>query len=121
MNLDLFSFDLRQFNHTKLKEFCDEKKFNYEELCHYKSEGFAMIWVDKNTNKIVGFNTKKESQIVVTSLFREMLMKVPSYTPPKKTVSPEALDLDSILEKISKYGINSLKQEEKNFLENLNK
>ena len=40
-----------------------------------------------------------------------------SFSPTKKSKN---LDIDSILEKISKYGVDSLSKVEKGFLDNLN-
>jgi hypothetical protein len=39
---------------------------------------------------------------------------------PKKTEEPKNLDLDTILEKIEQFGIESLSSTEKKFLDNFN-
>jgi hypothetical protein len=63
---------------------------------------------------IIAFNQKKNDSVTISELFVEQLLQIKSIELPKKE-----MDLDTILEKISKFGIDSLNDKEKNFLENL--
>ena len=60
--------------------------------------------------------TKKSDEIIFTDTLKEHLSKMDFMKPEKRK-----LDTDSILEKISKFGISSLKADEKEFLDNLSK
>lgn len=102
------------FNHIKLEEICQLHGLNYEVLLQNKYDGFAKLWIDKSTMCIIAFNQKKNDDIIISELFAEELLKISPIELPKKE-----MDLDSILEKISKYGIDSLNEKEKNFLDNL--
>jgi len=113
---NIICIDLKMFNHVKLQEVCDKYGLNYDTLLQNKYDGFAKIWIDTNTNLIVAFNTKKNSNVQQSEAFSELLMNI---SPVEITKQPRKLDLDSILEKISAYGIDSLKQDEKDFLKSL--
>ena len=114
--------DLRQFNHSKLKEFCDANRFDYDLLLSYKEQEVAKLWIDKNTCNIVAFNLKKDPIPTTTFNFLDTLKTIQPISQSKKQktkLNPLNLDLDSILDKISKFGINSLHPDEKKFLDNL--
>jgi len=108
--------DLRMFNHIKLKEVCDIHGFEYQVLLSTKNQGFAKIWINKDTMKIFAFTMKKDDTVRFTDEFSKDLSEMVSVDVPKQ---PKVLDLDTILEKISTYGIESLKPNEKEFLDNL--
>lgn len=63
--------------------------------------------------KSTEFNTKVKKTILKESI-------VESVVDIEVIQLPVILELDSILDKISKYGINSITKEEKDFLDNLN-
>jgi len=117
MNMEnIICIDLKMFNHIKLKELCDIHGFNYDTLLNNKYEGFAKLWIRKEDNMIVAFTTKKSDTVQYTDMFSNDLLKI---NPISLQKQPKNLDLDSILEKISAYGIDSLKPDEKDFLNNL--
>ena len=72
------------------------------------------MWIDKNTDKIIAFNKKKVDIVMISDSFVEILNNINPVQLPKRN-----MDLDTILEKISKSGIESLNVREKNFLDNL--
>jgi hypothetical protein len=102
------------FNHIKLEEICNINGLDYDVLLQNKYDGFAKLWIDKSTMSIIAFNQKKNDDVIISELFAEQLLKIKPIELPKKE-----MDLDSILEKISKYGIESLSDKEKSFLDNL--
>lgn len=113
---NIICIDLRMYNHIKLKEVCDKYGFNYDTFLQNKYDGFAKIWIDIESSLIIAFNTKKDSNVQQSLAFSEELMKI---APVEVVKQPRKFDLDTILEKISAYGIESLKQDEKDFLKNL--
>lgn len=115
--MNLILIDLKQYNHPKLKELADHFDFNVDVIFMFKDNGIAKIWVDVDTKDVIAYNTKKDSEIKLGDEFLEKLSAMKSFQLPKK---PKVLSLDSILEKISSKGIDSLTTDEKNFLDNLN-
>lgn len=113
---NIICIDLKMFNHVKLKELCDIHGFDYDTLLSNKYDGFAKLWIRKDDKMIVAFTTKKDSNVQFSEVFSAELLKITPTSLPKQ---PKNFDLDSILEKISAFGIDSLKQEEKDFLDNL--
>ncbi len=111
---NIICIDLKMFNHIKLEEICQLHGLNYEVLLQNKYDWFAKLWIDKSTMSIIAFNQKKNDSVTISELFVEQLLQIKSIELPKKE-----MDLDTILEKISKFGIDSLNDKEKNFLENL--
>lgn len=108
--------DLRMFNHIKLKEICDIHGLEYQVLLSTKNQGFAKIWINKDTMKIFAFTLKKDDTVRFTDEFSKDLSEMVPVDVPKQ---PKVLDLDTILEKISTYGIDSLRPNEKEFLNSL--
>lgn len=112
--MNIICIDLRMFNHIKLKEICDSHNIDYDVMLQNKYDGFTKIWIDKNTDKIIAFNKKKVDIVMISDSFVEILNNINPVQLPKRN-----MDLDTILEKISKSGIESLNVREKNFLDNL--
>ena len=67
--------------------------------------------------------TNKPEEIIYTNGFYELFPSIPRYEPkPKELPAPKVeLNLDAILDKISKFGIDSLLKEERDFLDNISK
>lgn len=109
--------DLTKFNYEKLKDVSNELDLDYDVLVRNKKKGFAKIFVNTDLGIIIAYTTKKnKSEICYTGTFDEALSKMKSF---EITKDPVQLDTDSILEKISKYGIDSLNKDEKLYLDNL--
>jgi len=113
--------DLRLFNHITMNEVSEKTGFDFQRLWDLKKDGIAKIWIVikgyDGENSLVAYNTKKCQDIVFTSQFAKHLNGMDFLKPEKKSKN---LDVDSILEKISKFGISSLKPDEKEFLDKLN-
>lgn len=127
-----------------------EDVFTSEMLAHKKSEGVARIYIHEATLVFVGFTTKKERwRFQFTEYGTNLFLFSDSFTlskfqteetkeepqkeeikkeevnnevkVEKKSTSNEVLTLDSILDKISKFGKKSLTEQEIKFLENFSK
>ena len=116
MKNNIICIDLRMFNHLKLKEVCDKYDFHYETLLENKNNGFAKLWIDSSTKLIIASSMKKDNRVNYSDAFTDLLSNI---SPIELQKQPKSFDLDSILEKISSYGIDSLKQDEKDFLKGL--
>jgi hypothetical protein len=115
--MNLILIDLKQYNHPKLDELAKQFNWPVSVLFMFKEGGIAKIWVNLDTKDVVAFTTKKDSTIQLGHEFSEKLSKMTPYQLPKKEkIIDSVLDLDTILEKISAKGINSLTNEEKNYL-----
>ncbi len=120
--MNLILIDLKQYNHPKLREIALQFDWNQEVLVMFKDNNIAKIWVDVDTKDVVAYTTKKDNNIKLGDDFMEKLSSMDSYQLPKKAkVTNLTLDLDSILEKISRTGLDSLTNDERSFLDNLNK
>lgn len=104
------------FNHIKLKEICENYELDYDSLLQNKYDGFAKLWIDIEKKIIISYNTKKDSTIQQTQSFQEILSKINPVPIPK---SQPVLNMDVILDKINNYGIDSLRKEERDFLDSL--
>lgn len=105
-----------------LKSICDEFKINFDVLKKDKEDfKFYKIWIDTQDKTMIAYSTvKKPQDIIYTSGLSTILQSFSSYQL-KPVINLDELDVDKILEKISKFGINSLLKEEKEFLDNVSK
>lgn len=119
--MNLIVIDYAFTSDEKLKRICDELEFNYE-LLKKERKKFKMyrIWCDTITKTMVAYcTTNKPDEVIYTEGFDRLFISIPRYEPKPAQLPPPNLDLniDSILDKISKYGIDSLLKEEKDFLD----
>jgi hypothetical protein len=116
MELNIICVDLRMYNQQKLKELGDIYDFKTESLINNKQNGFKKIWIDLNTKVVICFTSKMTGdKIVYTDDYENSLLNIKAVEVPKKS---KILTVDSILDKINKWGIESLNEQEKNFLKN---
>jgi hypothetical protein len=116
---NIIKLDLRKFNHIKLIEIGDKYEFDNESLLKNKKSGFAIIWYDIESKILVAFTRKKDNNIYYTNFMDEFLDSITEIEMlSRKNRVLEDLTVDNILEKISKYGIDSLTKAEKDFLDN---
>lgn len=118
--MNLILIDLRNLNHVKLKELAKHFDWNEDVLFMFKENDIAKIWVDTQTKDVVAYTMKKNPQIQIGHEFSEKLNSMDVFSLPKKVKSLN-LNMDSILDKISKFGIKSLSIEEKEYLDNISK
>ncbi len=118
MNLILIS--LKEHNHKKLKEISENFDWNTDALLAFKDNNIAKSWVDLDTKDVVAYQINKDPNLYLGDDFIDKLSSMKSFQFQKKPTNL-VFNLDTILEKISSDGINSLTVEEKNYLDNLNK
>jgi hypothetical protein len=114
---DIICIDLTKFNKDKLVEVAKFVKIEVDSLLINKKEGFAKIFINNITGKVIAYTTKKDKKtILYTEDMRTMLDSMESVNVVKqpKTI---ILSVDRILDKISKYGVESLHVNEKKFLD----
>jgi hypothetical protein len=117
MKNNIICIDLTKFNNEKLKEVSNELNLSYDIVLKNKKKGFAKIFLDGS--RVIAFTTKKDKGTInFMDSFANDLMKMDSF---EVTDEPVNFELDSVLEKITKYGVDSLSKNEKKFLDNLSK
>jgi hypothetical protein len=118
---NIICVDLTKFNNEKLVEVANIYKLSVEGLINDKKEGFAKVYIDIENGLLVAFTYKKnKDEIVIADVFTDSLKSIPSVVVEKKQPLSE-MTIDNILDKISKYGIESLSINEKNFLDDISK
>jgi hypothetical protein len=123
--MNIIIIDYAFTSDEKLRRICDELKLNYDILVKDKKE-FKMYraWIDLTNKTMIAYSkTSSPEKIIYTPSFEELFRNIPRYEPkPIALPAPEInLNVDAILDKISKYGIDSLLKEEKDFLDNSSK
>ena len=127
--MNIIIIDYAFTSDEKLRRICDELKLNYDILIKDKKE-FKMYraWIDLTNKTMIAYSrTSRPNEIIYTPSYEELFRNIPRYEPtPIALPSPEVnlnvdLNVDDILDKISKYGIDSLLKEEKDFLDNSSK
>lgn len=100
-----------------LKSICDEVKINFDVLSYdAKNLKFYKVWVELSTKTMIAYTTQKRpNEMVFTDGFQNNLLNTNPYQ--LTSVLIDNLSLDDVLDKISKFGINSLLKEEKEFLD----
>jgi hypothetical protein len=100
------------YNQEKLVTIADELNIKSEILLESKKKGLAKLYL--NEDKIIAFTTKKNKEIIVyTPYLDEEMSKIEPFIIENSYV----MTVDSILDKICKYGIETLTENEKKFLE----
>lgn len=81
-------------------------------------DGFTKIFIDKKTYKLIGYCHQSNRKMVqISDDFISHLRKMDSISI-KKPKTKYKLSIDSILDKINEFGLESLTQKEKEFLKN---
>ena len=118
---DIICVDFTILNETELKNFSAEYGFSYEELVNFKKKTYAKVWFTKEGVSVAftvikdnAFKIKDCDKVRMFNVFLEELSLIKTYQVP---VEPVVLDVDIILEKIFKYGVDSLTHEEKYLLD----
>lgn len=90
-------------------------------ITELKNKGYDEMWVlkeDKKDGQIIA--VAKNGKIEIYSYFAEELLKIGGNKETfNKAFLPVVLEIDAILEKISKHGIESITDLEKNYLDKL--
>ena len=116
--------DLTQYDNTKLAELARIHNLDVDAILGNKDKGIGKIWMDLEFNTLSAYSLKDtKDDIIVTDFYIASLSKV---TPlqfsnkPTQTVKPVQvvveLDMDTVLEKITASGMDSLTKDELDFL-----
>lgn len=121
---NVFVIHLTRFN--TLEDFEKVLKFNGIEnvdankLVDHKKNGYLKIFFDRKTSNPIAFtHNSDKKKIHFQENYLDFLKNMPSLS--YESDYKKNLDVDTILEKISAQGINSLTKVEKEYLDNLNK
>ena len=121
---------IKQLNSPVPKEIFFERVVSFRNGNRFtKNIPAKKLWADAITHKVFAYETSKDRFFFpgFLSYLNEMTPTIPGDTihiiegPNLQTTNPQiVLDLDSILDKISKWGMGSLNNQEKDFLKNQN-
>ena len=119
---DIICVDLTILNDAELKDFCVGYDLVYETILSFREKTYAKLWLTKD-GILIAFNLIKENIYEIEDyetvrLFKKFLPELSSVKVYEPIKEPIILDVDIILEKIFKYGKDSLTSEEKTFLDN---
>ncbi len=139
MEYSILKIDLRVLHSVKdvkriilhynlLKDFLDC------DLIFAHKKNYSCLFLDAITNRVIASIEKGKTEIEFNPQFKAHLYLMPSFSPSEAKADERKerrknppiktdckLDIDSILDKISKYGVNSLTVNEKMFLERYSK
>ena len=123
--------DLTVYTYDKLNEIGKGLKLAKPSLLgENKKIGIGKIWFDtENSNAVIAYTVKGSEEILIADNFFDSLKSIKPVTfviqdKPKPVVENKTedieieLDIDTILDKIGQYGIDSITKEEKKFLDN---
>jgi hypothetical protein len=125
--------DLTVYTYDKLNEIGTGLKLAKPSLLgENKKIGIGKIWFDiDNSNAVIAYTVKGSEEILIADNFFDSLKGIKPVTfvvqdKPKPVVENKVevedikieLDIDTILDKIGQYGIDSITKEEKKFLDN---
>lgn len=125
--------DLTVYTYDKLNEIGKGLKLTKPSLLgENKKIGIGKIWFDiDNSNAVIAYTVKGSEEILIADNFFDSLKDIKPVTfvvqdKPKPVVENKVevedikieLDIDTILDKIGQYGIDSITKEEKKFLDN---
>ena len=117
--------DLTLFNYQNLGRVLEASNLsdvNLEFLESSKKDGFAKLFFDIESSIVVAFTIKKNrEEIILTSDFTDLLHTLKSVTITKASEELTTDKFNTLLEKISNHGINSLSTKERNYLDKYSK
>ena len=113
--------DFTKLDPVQLSAFCDEYNFSYDVLLDLKNKTYGKIWflpdgtgIAYNLCRNNIFKITNYEKVRVFTDFLTHLSDIPTYEPAPLVTF---FDVDTILEKIHKYGKESITKEEKDFLD----
>lgn len=122
---NIICIDLTQYTLQELKEVSEVYNipfFYLEDLKGNPGEEvyFAKMWFDTLNQEIVGYSSiLDKDKLVLSESYTDIISDIKPSELKKRRV--DVLTVDNILDKIAKYGIDSLVKEEKDFLDNVEK
>lgn len=101
---------------------CEEYDLNHVTLLEDKASfNLGRVYINIDSKLVIAYTfVDNPSEFIYTDFFEAQLKAIPTYQP-KPAINIADLSVDSILDKIHKYGIDSLLKEEKEFLDQSSK
>jgi len=119
---DIICVDLTVLSQDQLKSFSAEHNVSYEALLDFKQKTYAKLWITKG-GICIAFTLVKDNEFKIKDfktvrMFNGFIAEL-NLMDPYAPVEAAAIDMDvdAILDKISKHGIASITLEEKKFLD----
>lgn len=129
---NIVQVNINNLNVNQITNICVENNFPdniKNDLISAKNAKYKIIYFDKNNFDVVGYVDKDSDNIIISKAFLEMLKDSKDLKPVKKSKKVDSIDttnskefkpdqrkLDTILDKISEKGMESLTENEKNYL-----
>lgn len=109
MKTSIIVLDLTQ-TLKEIESICKEYGIDFEIIKYNKVNGVHLLWIDISVKQIINYKLNGLDEV---KALPDQLLKM---EPVKAKVLPIVLETDAILDKIGQYGINSLDEEELEFL-----
>ena len=122
---NIICIDLTQYTLKELKDVSEVYNipfFYLEDLKGQPGEEvyFGKMWFDTLNQEIVGYSSiLDKDKLILSESYTDIISDIKPSDLKKRRV--DVLTIDNILDKIAKYGIDSLVKEEKDFLDNSEK
>ena len=122
---NIICIDLTQYTLTELKDVSEVYNIPFFYLEDLKGESgeevyFGKMWFDTLNQEIVGYSSiLDKDKLILSESYTDIISDIKPSDLKKRRV--DVLTIDNILDKIAKYGIDSLVKEEKDFLDNSEK
>ncbi len=118
--------DLTQYDDERLAELANTHNLDATAIIDNKKKGIGKIWMDLEFNTLSAYSLKgTKDDIIITDFYINALSKVEPLqfvSNPIQIVKPVqvavVLDMDTVLDKITTSGMESLTKEELEFLKN---
>lgn len=124
--MNAFQIDFSLQSKKDIEIICDRYSIKFDELMEkHKVWDFYKIFIDIESFKMFAYILNSDRKTLkFTDAIDEVILSIKPEVAEIKVETPTSeiiLDIDTILEKITKYGINSLTNKEKEFLDNSSK
>ncbi len=122
---NIICIDLTQYTLTELKDVSEVYNIPFFYLKDMKGNPgedvyFAKVWFDTLNQELVGYSSiEDKDKFILSQSYTNVMVDIKPVDLKKRRV--DVLTVDNILDKIAKYGIDSLVKEEKDFLDNTGK
>lgn len=115
---NIICIDLTKFNNEKLSDVVKPYNLDVSSFITNKKAGFVKLYIDiTNSGMLVAFTHKdNRNELVISDVFKNSINSIEPIEAKKKNKTLKVLTIDNVLDKISKYGIESLSDTEKEFL-----
>jgi hypothetical protein len=113
---NIICIEISKYNQDELSKMNKDLNLKRLDLNNFKRLEAVKIWISLDTEELVSFTFIEggEDVLYFGDDYKKMFLDIKPFELPKKL---KFLSIDSILEKITKYGMESLTKDEKEFLD----